>query len=227
MASVMEGSVPSGLAGNRPCGSDNRRITGEKHIADVRTPHGLVIEVQNSPLHPEEMRSRERFYKKTVWIVNGDRRGVDGHEETLDRSYFNMGRSSEPIRYDPLAFTVEWHGKSKLLHKWNKATADVYLDFGDGVLWKLDSFEPNKPIIHEDERRTKSKLDRQGDLFVELQPDQYIRRKINWGVFTPIRIEAFVECCKGGSPIQGDFGARDVGTFRKKSVPLSEIIGNK
>ena len=95
------------------------QITGEKHIADVRTPHGLVIEVQNSPLHPEEMRSRERFYKKTAWIVNGDRRGIDGHEETLDRSYFNMGRSSEPIRYDPLAFTVEWHGKSKLLHKWN------------------------------------------------------------------------------------------------------------
>ena len=194
-------------------------ITGEKHIADVKTPHGLVIEVQNSPLHPEEMRSRERFYKEIVWIVNGDRRGADGHQETLDRSYFNMGRSSEPIRSDPLAFTVKWYGRSKLLHNWNKAAADVYFDFGDGSMWKLDSFEPNKTIIYEDERRTGLKFDRQGDLFPESKADEYMRKTINWGVFTPIRIEDFVDGSKKGDPIQGGFEDKDMGIFSKVLVP--------
>lgn len=45
--------------------------TGEKHIADVKTEKGLVIEFQNSPMSIEELNSREDFYKKMIWIVNG------------------------------------------------------------------------------------------------------------------------------------------------------------
>ena len=58
--------------------------TREKHIADVKTPHSLVIEIQNSPIHPEEMRSREKFYESIVWIVIGDRREPDRQQSTLD-----------------------------------------------------------------------------------------------------------------------------------------------
>lgn len=47
--------------------------TGEKHIADVRTPHGLVIEFQNSRIDPLERAVRERFYGNMVWVVNGTR----------------------------------------------------------------------------------------------------------------------------------------------------------
>ena len=36
--------------------------SGEKHIADVRTLYGLVIEFQHSPLDPLERAARERFY---------------------------------------------------------------------------------------------------------------------------------------------------------------------
>lgn len=43
------------------------------HIADVRTSDGLVIEFQNSPIHPNERRSRESFYKNMVWVINGTR----------------------------------------------------------------------------------------------------------------------------------------------------------
>lgn len=46
-------------------------VTGEKHIADVKTPAGLVIEFQNSPISIEELSSREKFYKSMIWIVNG------------------------------------------------------------------------------------------------------------------------------------------------------------
>lgn len=43
---------------------------GEKHIADVKTVAGVVLEFQNSPMTLEEMQSRERFYKNMVWVVN-------------------------------------------------------------------------------------------------------------------------------------------------------------
>lgn len=51
--------------------------TGEKHIADVRTEHGLVIEFQHSFINPEERISREEFYKKMVWVVDGTRLSRD------------------------------------------------------------------------------------------------------------------------------------------------------
>lgn len=47
--------------------------TGEKHIADIRTAQGLVIEFQHSFITPEERKSREQFYDNLVWVVNGTR----------------------------------------------------------------------------------------------------------------------------------------------------------
>jgi hypothetical protein len=50
---------------------------GEKHIADVKTDHGWVIEFQYSFIKPDERRSRNAFYPKLVWVVNGTRRKRD------------------------------------------------------------------------------------------------------------------------------------------------------
>lgn len=47
--------------------------TGEKHIADVRTAHNLVIEFQHSHIDTQERTSREKFYKNMVWVVDGTR----------------------------------------------------------------------------------------------------------------------------------------------------------
>jgi hypothetical protein len=47
--------------------------SGEMHRADVRTPHGLVIEFQYSHLDPLERAAREHFYGNMVWVVNGTR----------------------------------------------------------------------------------------------------------------------------------------------------------
>lgn len=48
-------------------------ISGELHRADVKTNLDLVIELQNSPISFEEQTSREKFYKKMIWIVNGEK----------------------------------------------------------------------------------------------------------------------------------------------------------
>lgn len=45
--------------------------TGERHIADIKTNQGLVIELQHSAISIDELRSRESFYQNMIWIVDG------------------------------------------------------------------------------------------------------------------------------------------------------------
>lgn len=52
-------------------------INGEKHIADVKTPLGLVLEFQHSFLNQDERSARESFYNQMIWIVDGTRRKRD------------------------------------------------------------------------------------------------------------------------------------------------------
>ena len=71
--------------------------SGEKHIADVRTGHGLVIEFQHSHLKPEERAARESFYGNMIWVVDGTRlkndyprfrKGPDNFRRTNKQGYF-------------------------------------------------------------------------------------------------------------------------------------------
>lgn len=107
--------------------------TGEKHIADVRTPQGVVIEFQHSVMPALELKAREIFYKHMLWIVDGTR-------GALDHSYFNISRGSE-ISSNPIAYGLHWFGKSRLFANWCAATAHVYIDFGEEVLWRLICFD--------------------------------------------------------------------------------------
>ena len=50
-----------------------RAPNGELHIADLRTPSGLVIEFQHSAIKPPERAARETFYQNMLWIVDGTR----------------------------------------------------------------------------------------------------------------------------------------------------------
>jgi competence protein CoiA len=55
-----------------------RADDGEKHVADVKTDQGWVIEFQHSHLKPEERQARDAFYSpKFVWVVDGTRRKRD------------------------------------------------------------------------------------------------------------------------------------------------------
>ena len=47
--------------------------TGEKHIADVVLPNGIIIEIQHSPIKVEEIEDRERFYgNNMIWFLDID-----------------------------------------------------------------------------------------------------------------------------------------------------------
>lgn len=47
------------------------QVMGELHRADVHTPCGTTLEFQNSPICIDELTSREAFYPKLIWILNG------------------------------------------------------------------------------------------------------------------------------------------------------------
>jgi hypothetical protein len=44
----------------------------EKHIADVQTETGLVLELQNSSISSTTIQIRENFYGKMVWLINAE-----------------------------------------------------------------------------------------------------------------------------------------------------------
>ncbi|MHC1773828.1 MAG: competence protein CoiA [Lentimicrobium sp.] len=85
-------------------------LTGEKHIADVRTIHGLVIEFQHSHIDPKERTSRERFYKSIVWVVDGTRLKRDYSRFLKGKNDFQKTDKKRIFKIDFLneVFSVDW-----------------------------------------------------------------------------------------------------------------------
>ena len=44
----------------------------EKHIADIKTPNGLVLELQNSSISSVTIKIRESFYNDIYWLINAN-----------------------------------------------------------------------------------------------------------------------------------------------------------
>lgn len=63
----------------------------EKHIADVKTDQGFVIEFQHSHLDPQERLAREVFYQNMVWVVDGSRLKRDYPRFLEGRKHFMPG----------------------------------------------------------------------------------------------------------------------------------------
>jgi len=101
---------------------------GEKHIADVKTVRGTVLEFQHSPLASAERRAREDFYRDMVWVVDALRR-------RRDRSAFFSALPSRGA--SPLPGAISAYD-SALVRDWSGCKAPVYFDFGDAApLWRL------------------------------------------------------------------------------------------
>jgi len=113
---------------------------GEKHIADVKTRNGFVIEFQHSAISPSEMASREQFYTNMIWIVDGTRLLKD-----LERfTSFEHWQSYQSDRYD--------HANRRALPKrWINSSVPVFFDFGIddwlyGLIHQYDPEAGNGPV---------------------------------------------------------------------------------
>jgi hypothetical protein len=104
---------------------------GERHIADVETPHGWVIELQHSPISPEERQSRDAFYRQVVWVVDGTRRKSDAAR--FARAWDNGAPVGGPFAVHRL------HASDcVLLREWQDSHAPIFFDFGGQALaWLL------------------------------------------------------------------------------------------
>ncbi len=97
--------------------------SGEKHIADVKTENGWVLEFQHSYLNPEERRSRNAFYPKLVWVVDGTRRKTD-------KPQFQKAIEESTIVWkEPLIRRVHFPEECRLLKEWHESGALVLFDF--------------------------------------------------------------------------------------------------
>jgi competence CoiA-like predicted nuclease len=95
---------------------------GEKHIADLKTPNGLVVEFQHSSIGSEEKLSRENFYKTMVWIVDGNRRKKDKKRFDLGSKYFIPSKRRE-------TYFVPEPNKA-FPNEWTDSKSFVFFDFG-------------------------------------------------------------------------------------------------
>lgn len=93
---------------------------GEKHIADVKTHAGWVLEFQHSYLSPEERKSREAFYSQMIWVV--DARGKRARTQIIGS--YEEGLALGPLRRISIA-------RSEFLRKWVGCAAPVFLDLGE------------------------------------------------------------------------------------------------
>lgn len=109
--------------------------TGELHIADVRTGHGLVIEFQHSHIKPEERISREKFYKNMVWVVDGTR---------LTRDYPRFVKASKEFhKVKDGIFKVDFVDEC-FPRSWIKSSVPVVFDFlGNESLTTVEEMRQN------------------------------------------------------------------------------------
>ncbi len=107
-------------------------LSGELHIADVKTAADLVIEFQRSSIHPDEVRAREDFYGQMIWVI-------DGQKNEADRFNFRNMRSNP--NSDGIS-QFQWFGRSTLFSRWH-TLKPVFIDFGPGDgFWRILRYDP-------------------------------------------------------------------------------------
>lgn len=107
---------------------------GEKHIADVKTESGWILEFQHSHIKPEERFSRDAFYPNLVWVLDGTRRKRD--KPNFLRILDEFAITSD----DPRFRAIIGQDDCKLIKEWHESDAFVFLDF-------QDEDETKQPII--------------------------------------------------------------------------------
>ena len=108
---------------------------GEKHIADVKTVHGSVLEFQHSFITSEERLSRDNFYPKLVWVVDGLRRKRDKEQ------FFKALKDGVQVIPNPLLMKI-YTEESRIVNEWSSSKVPVFFDFGEEQrIWWLLPFK--------------------------------------------------------------------------------------
>lgn len=110
-------------------------IAGERHIADIRTPEGLIIEFQHSHICDRERYTRERFYGNMVWVVDGTRLKRDSNFHDGMKNNLRHGKNVDFYSFNGLG--------RQITRRWCYSEKLVYLDFGGEELWCVIPYRAN------------------------------------------------------------------------------------
>lgn len=131
---------------------------GKKHIADIKTVNGWVIELQNSKLSIDTMEARESFYgDEMIWIINGIKFKDNFKTFTPGTLNDNLYDDYSPEfeyyakihgftpRYRPAGeANTDLHFEWKYSHSvWREANRKIYIDFGKDNLFCITSRTEN------------------------------------------------------------------------------------
>lgn len=108
-----------------------------RKIADLITDGGMVVEFQNSPITPEEIRFRERFYGKMIWVFNAD----DAYYNDRLETFINV--KDKKTTKDRYYYTFCWKHARKTVLACNKP---VYLDLGNGNIFGIRKIYQGPPV---------------------------------------------------------------------------------
>lgn len=108
------------------------------HRADIQLESGLIIELQNSSISPEEIQEREAFYRDMLWLLNG----VKFAKNLLLRvksNYFTFRWKSPPKSW--------WLSNKKIFIDLNPLS-DLYKEKINNLRWKIKT-EKDYPYMLE------------------------------------------------------------------------------
>ena len=127
------------------------RVTSKRdetwHIADIRTPQriGLVVEMQHSPITPDEMRKRSDFYYEWVsdiwWIVDCARLSTEYDDFVYMLTHF---AETIPSHDSPDTQMIYHTNFCKLLDKWADLGDPIAFDLHDRGIWFLYDVSENQ-----------------------------------------------------------------------------------
>ena len=104
---------------------------GTKHIADIKTERGWAIEFQHSHISPEERRSRDAFYGRIIWVVDGTRLQSDAAQ------FASAWGNGMPLAAMPFLRRLPPQS-CRLVREWATSQAPIFFDFGiEHALWWL------------------------------------------------------------------------------------------
>ena len=175
--------------------------TGEKHVADVKTPSGVVVEVQHSRISEDELRSREAFYDDMIWIVDA-------------RDVVWM-TSHDLVCVEPMAYGFRILSRDTLLKRWSSAKCPVYFD--------------NTPnVYHDKESDTLWVLPPEERIPIS---ERCLWRVVNFdsennqGVIAPIPAQWMVEATMNGEPVPlARCDEKDAWQYRRRMVEIAGTL---
>ena len=129
---------------------------GKKHIADVYTSKGVVIEFQNSPISTTVIDAREAFYgEKMLWVINSEeidkknfltyyhpderssKRIYVGHSAVNSEEEQEKNWASDNIK----GIKFQWNYPRRV---WMGAVRPRFIDFGDAYLFMIEDWNAQK-----------------------------------------------------------------------------------